>query len=176
MTIFLLFFVVFSCPTSQTPSLVSHIPETLSSLSILKYYGACNPPLFLTATTFQHFLASTSRLASNLFEGWDAGKFLVWEDFCASNRFRLSRPFTLYLFIFPFAWPLFVIDASCTVSDGKRNNTHCLYLHEMFHTGRHPRWLGRLSSCLLKSISRGVQFSPSAHTVLVGTFSCIKID
>ena len=28
---------------------------------------------------------------------------------------------------------------------------------------RRPRWLGRLSSCLLKSISR-VQLSPSAHT------------
>ena len=28
---------------------------------------------------------------------------------------------------------------------------------------RRPQWLGRLSSCLLKSISR-VQFSPSAHT------------
>ena len=28
---------------------------------------------------------------------------------------------------------------------------------------RRPRWLGRLSSCLLKSIPR-VQFSPSAHT------------
>ena len=29
--------------------------------------------------------------------------------------------------------------------------------------GRRPRWLGRLSSCLLKSIS-WIQFSPSAHT------------
>ena len=27
----------------------------------------------------------------------------------------------------------------------------------------HPRWLGRISSCLLTLISR-VQFSPSAHT------------
>ena len=38
---------------------------------------------------------------------------------------------------------------------------------------RRPRWLGRLSSCLLKSISR-VQFSPSAYTRR--DFSCIKID
>ena len=38
------------------------------------------------------------------------------------------------------------------------------------------RWLGRLSSCLLKSIS-WIQLSPSAHTiVLVGAFSCVKID
>ena len=36
----------------------------------------------------------------------------------------------------------------------------------LYHThieSRRPRWLGRLSSCLLKSISQ-VQFSPSAHT------------
>ena len=32
----------------------------------------------------------------------------------------------------------------------------------IYHS-RRPRWLGRLSSCLLKSISR-VQLSPSAHT------------
>ena len=38
---------------------------------------------------------------------------------------------------------------------------------------RRPRWLGRISSCLLKSIS-SVQFSPSAYTRR--DFSCIKID
>ena len=35
--------------------------------------------------------------------------------------------------------------------------------NHIYPTYRRPRWLGRLSSCLLRSISR-LQFSPSAHT------------
>ena len=43
------------------------------------------------------------------------------------------------------------------------HTTHKLFSPHMRAGVPRPRWLGRLSSCLLKSISR-VQFSPSAHT------------
>ena len=58
----------------------------------------------------------------------------------------------------------------CTLRRRTRETAATVVLIRIFghvisdtHTSRRPRWLGRLSSCLLKSISR-VQFSPSAHT------------
>ena len=39
----------------------------------------------------------------------------------------------------------------------------CTFEYKRCHKSRRPRWLGRLSSCLARSISR-VQLSPGAHT------------
>ena len=63
----------------------------------------------------------------------------------------------------------FIIRASCSCQMERGARLGKLYVQQ--YSSRRPQRLGRLSSCLLKSISR-VQFSPSAHTR--GTFSCIK--
>ena len=57
-----------------------------------------------------------------------------------------------------------ILSLDCDTRDASEITKHWISKvdHVMFSC-RRPRWLGRLSSCLLKSISR-VQFSPSEHT------------
>ena len=57
-----------------------------------------------------------------------------------------------------------ILSLDCDTGDASEITKHWISkVDQVVFSCRRPRWLGRLSSCLLKSISR-VQFSPSAHT------------
>ena len=58
----------------------------------------------------------------------------------------------------------YILSLDCDTRDASEITKHWISkVDQVMFSCRRPRWLGRLSSCLLKSISR-VQFSPSAHT------------
>ena len=81
---------------------------------------------------------------------------LTFIHFVIKSLQLCSTPGMLYPYLH--AWYRYFTDCGLQIY-----HAWCTFEYIRSHISRRPLWLGRLSSCLAKSISR-VQFSSSAHT------------